>query len=159
MSFAFESSFLWVIIKGKFIKLKMTWNNHSFSNVSGNEILSWCILKTMKSDCRSSRLQMLEKTLVLESLFNKVAGFQIFKMFKNTFFYRIPPVAAFLIGIWHSPINPFHVTGLFLYPLKTPENMLFSNVLKGCRKRSVARNGLKILEIRVASLIKKVWFY
>ena len=150
----------------------MTWNNHSFSNVSGNEILSWCILKTMKSDCRSSRLQMFIKISVLKnfesftgkhlcwSLFlTKLQSFKFFKMFKNTFFYRIPPVAAFLIGIWHFPINPFHVTGLFLYPLKTPENMLFSNVLKGCRKRSVARNGLKILGIRVASLIKKVWFY
>ena len=74
------------------------------------------------------------KTPVLKSLFNKVTGFQICKMFKNIFFDRIPPVAAFLIGIWHFPINPFHVTGLFLYPLKTPENMWFSDVLKGAER-------------------------
>ena len=35
----------------------------------------------------------------MESLFNKVAGFQVFsceycKIFKNKFFYRAPPVAA-----------------------------------------------------------------
>ena len=29
-----------------------------------------------------------------------------------------------------EPLNPFHVTGLFLYPLKTSENPWFSNVLK-----------------------------
>ena len=34
--------------------------------------------------------------------------------------------------------NPFHVTGLFLYSLKT--------VFKGCRKRPVTQNGLIFLE-------------
>ena len=28
-------------------------------------------------------------------------------------------------------INPFHATGLFLYPLKTSENLWFSNVFGG----------------------------
>ena len=33
-------------------------------------------------------------------------------------------------------INPFHVTGLFLYPKKT-ENLQFSDVFKGYRNRSM----------------------
>ena len=40
-------------------------------------------------------------------------------------------------------INPFHTTGLFLYSLKTSENLWFSDVSRGFRKRPVARNGLK----------------
>ena len=32
-------------------------------------------------------------------------------------------------------------TGLFLYPLKTSENQMFSDVFRGCRKRPVAWNG------------------
>ena len=36
--------------------------------------------------------------------------------------------------------DPFHTTGLFLYPLKTSENQRFS-VFRGYRKRPVAWNG------------------
>ena len=39
-------------------------------------------------------------------------------------------------------INPFHATGLFLFPLKTLENLWFSDVFRGYRKRTVAWNGL-----------------
>ena len=39
-------------------------------------------------------------------------------------------------------INPFYVTGLFLYPLKTSETLWFSDIFRGCRNRPVARNGL-----------------
>ena len=39
-------------------------------------------------------------------------------------------------------INPFHVTGLFQYPLKTSENLWFSDVFRGDWKRPVAWNGL-----------------
>ena len=35
-------------------------------------------------------------------------------------------------------INPFHATGLFLYPLKTSVNLWFSDVFMGSRKRPVA---------------------
>ena len=35
-------------------------------------------------------------------------------------------------------INPFHATGLFLYPLKTSENHRFSDVFRGYQKRPVA---------------------
>ena len=31
-------------------------------------------------------------------------------------------------------INPFNATGLFLYPLKTSENLLFSDVFREYRK-------------------------
>ena len=30
-------------------------------------------------------------------------------------------------------INPFHTIGLYLYPLKTPENQKFSEVFRGYR--------------------------
>ena len=36
--------------------------------------------------------------------------------------------------------KPFHVTGLFLYPLKTSENLRFCNVFRGYRKILVAWN-------------------
>ena len=35
-------------------------------------------------------------------------------------------------------VKPFHVIGLFLYPLKTSENQRFSDVFRGYRKRPVA---------------------
>ena len=40
-------------------------------------------------------------------------------------------------------INPFHATDLFWYPLKTSENLCFSDVFRGYQKRSVAWNGLR----------------
>ena len=42
-------------------------------------------------------------------------------------------------------INPFHATGLFLCPLKTSENLWFSDVFRVYRKRPVASNGLMSL--------------
>ena len=41
--------------------------------------------------------------------------------------------------------NPFHTTGLFLYRLKTLENLKFSDVFGGYRNRAVAWNGLKVV--------------
>ena len=43
------------------------------------------------------------------------------------------------------PLRPatFHATGLFRYPLKTSENLWFSDVFRGYRNRPVAWNGLK----------------
>ena len=53
----------------------------------------------------------------------------------------------FLFGILLNDslwfINPFHQTGLFLYPLKTSENLWFSVVFRGYRKRSVVWNELR----------------
>ena len=44
----------------------------------------------------------------------------------------------------HLPnsINPFHVTGLFIYPLRTSENLWLSNVSRGYRKRPMVWKGL-----------------
>ena len=39
-------------------------------------------------------------------------------------------------------LNPFHATGLFLYPLKISENLWFSYVFRGYRKRPVTWNRL-----------------
>ena len=35
-------------------------------------------------------------------------------------------------------INPFHATGIFRYPLKTSENLWFSDVFRGYQKMPVA---------------------
>ena len=35
---------------------------------------------------------------------------------------------------WETNLNPFHVIGLFLYPLETAENQRFSDVFRGYRK-------------------------
>ena len=35
-------------------------------------------------------------------------------------------------------LNPFHAAGLFLYPLKTPENLWFCDVFRVYRKKPVA---------------------
>ena len=42
------------------------------------------------------------------------------------------------INILLVTINPFHATGIFLYPLKKSENLWFSDVFRGYRKRPVA---------------------
>ena len=42
-------------------------------------------------------------------------------------------------------INPFHVTDLFWYPLKTSENLWFCDVFRGYQKWSVAWNGFTLL--------------
>ena len=43
------------------------------------------------------------------------------------------------------PINPFHATDLFLYPLKT-ENQTFYDIFRGYRKKPLAWNALILLE-------------
>ena len=39
-------------------------------------------------------------------------------------------------------VNPFPALSLFLYPLKTSENLWFSGVFRGYKKKPVALNGL-----------------
>ena len=75
-----------------------------------------------------------------------------FLVFKNLSYRRCLRLEDFFIplgnqGLWRSlthfkVFNPFHATGLFLFPLKTSENQRFSDVLRGYRKRSVAWSGL-----------------
>ena len=67
------------------------------------------------------------------------------KCVKPTYF-RTSPIV--FLQLTHLSLNlcntikQFHVTGLFLYPLKTPENQRFSNISRRYRKRKVARNEL-----------------
>ena len=49
-------------------------------------------------------------------------------------------------------VNPFHSASHFLYPLKTSENLWFSNVFRGYRKRPVAWFGLMMIKSNRASL-------
>ena len=46
----------------------------------------------------------------------------------------ITPMSS--IRIVFDYLNPFHATDLFWYPLKTSENLWFSDVFRGCQKRS-----------------------
>ena len=48
--------------------------------------------------------------------------------------YRIISTVPFSLVL----INPFHATGLFLYLLKTSEDLCFSDLFKGNRKGPVA---------------------
>ena len=48
-----------------------------------------------------------------------------------------------------EPSNPFHATGLILYPLKALQNLRFFYVFRGYRKRPVARSGFMTVLIFV----------
>ena len=54
--------------------------------------------------------------------------------------------------------NPFHATDFFLYPLKTSENLWFSNVFRGYRERPVTWNGLKAF-VEMIFFSKRKSFY
>ena len=47
------------------------------------------------------------------------------------------------------PVNPFHATDLFIYPLKTSENLWFSDVFRGNIKRPVAWYGLSYTQTQI----------
>ena len=55
-------------------------------------------------------------------------------------------------------INPFHVTGLFLYILKTPENFWFSIIFRGYGKKPVAWNGSKVIRRNCVSRLPATHF-
>ena len=58
------------------------------------------------------------------------------------FLYKFEQVLAYLVFcIKVLFLNIFHTTGPFLYPLKIPEKLCFSDIFRGCRTRLVARNG------------------
>ena len=58
-------------------------------------------------------------------------------------------------------LNPFHATDLFLYPRKTSENLRFSDVFRGYRKRPVAWNMSRMFTFRPRSRgwAKVLYFY
>ena len=43
-------------------------------------------------------------------------------------------------------VNPFHATGLFLNPMKTSENLWFSDAFRGYKKRPVPWIGLTVMD-------------
>ena len=50
---------------------------------------------------------------------------------------------AYLCEIFHKKaINPFSTNVPLLYPLKTSENLRFSDVFRGYRSRALVENGL-----------------
>ena len=58
------------------------------------------------------------------------------EIFKNTFFYRTPQVAASVKNMCEKEIglpfiNPFYTNVPLLYPLKTSEKTWFSQVFRG----------------------------
>ena len=53
----------------------------------------------------------------------------------------------------HLRVNPFHTTGLFLYLLKSSENLWFSDAFRGCRKKPMAWNGLNCLLISAKNVL------
>ena len=61
---------------------------------------------------------------------------------KSNLWLALVPVMKLIFGVLYSAFNPFHTTGLFLYPLKTSGNQMFSDVFRGYRKRPVAWTGL-----------------
>ena len=61
------------------------------------------------------------------------------KSFSSYFFFLLNCENNFEINIM-----PFHAIGFFLYPLKTSENLWFSNVFKGYRNKPIERNGLTL---------------
>ena len=62
---------------------------------------------------------------------------------------------CFILDVWQGPEytsedgNPLHDKGLFLYPLKTSENLCFSDVFRGYRKRPVAWYGLMNIYLKL----------
>ena len=53
-------------------------------------------------------------------------------------------------------INSFHANPLFLYPLKTSENLRFSDIYWGYKNRTLALNGLTV-ELSFALTLKLLY--
>ena len=57
--------------------------------------------------------------------------------------------------LWDSKgklVNAFHAIGLFLHPLKVPENLLFCDYFMGCKKEASRINWLKRNKVPISSL-------
>ena len=60
-------------------------------------------------------------------------------------------------GSNHKEFKPFHATDLFWYPLKTSENLWFSDVFRGYQKRPASGNGLisfALQDMKLKQLLK-----
>ena len=86
-----------------------------------------------------------------------VVTFRVFRQFFDLFFYHVKISKVFIILFvfiyinLRKCINPFHANVPFLCPLKTSENLWFSNVFRGYRYRTLALSHLAMypLETRV----------
>ena len=58
----------------------------------------------------------------------------IFTMLKSTTIIFIKIISNIVNWLKKSPVNTFHATDLLLYPMKTSENVWFSDNFKGYRK-------------------------
>ena len=61
--------------------------------------------------------------------------------------FEYTPMQIILVFCSYKKVNttslePSHASGFFLYLLRTSENLWFSDVFRGSRKKAVARNGL-----------------
>ena len=59
------------------------------------------------------------------------------KKARNYFYINLESQQPSYIFQGYFPFNPFSATSLFLYPLKTSENLGFSNAFRGYRKKPV----------------------
>ena len=66
---------------------------------------------------------------------------------------RYQPLKSVSIKVF----NPFHATDLFWCPLKTSENLWFSDVFRGYQKRSVAWNGLIVFIAYTKKYLQSDW--
>ena len=78
------------------------------------------------------KLQAFRSRTLLKETPRQVFSYEYCEIFKNSLFYRTPPVAASLtsrnIKFLLSPISPFHVTCLFLYLLETSGFLIFQGL-------------------------------
>ena len=51
------------------------------------------------------------------------------------------------MATFYDYIDPFHATGIFLYPLKTSENLWFSDVIRGAWKDTCDMKWIRLLSI------------
>ena len=86
----------------------------------------------LKNKLIQDRTEYLRSNILLRTLSN-------YSIFRRPIYSKHSLVQT---GVCQLLFNPFHATGLFLYLLKTSENLWFSDVFRGYRKRPVAWDGL-----------------
>ena len=89
----------------------------------------WYILKNKNIQ---NPTEYLRSSILLRTLCN-------YSIFRHPY---IRIIRLFRTRIFQLLLNPFHAIGLFLYLLKTSENLWFSDIFRAYRKRPVAWNGL-----------------
>ena len=135
------------------------WNFYFYKYRSEGGILSWIVrkmwcteilliisAKQMNNNCAPSF------NIIFFVLINHMLGQTLWKILNNVLvlyytlcnFYNI--LIFFILQKYFNRavylLNPFHATGLFLYPLKTSEKLWFSDIFRVYRKRPMAWNGL-----------------